>query len=89
MALRSGGRALHDLLTVCTQVVATRADRRKTYLDIGFSNPDERLPVGCAQAPLHIHAAVDAPHLTCDVGRLVGGEESYDPRNLLGTPEAT
>ena len=82
------GRALHGLLTVRI-VLCNPCSPYATYVDVGFSNPVEGLLVGCARAPLHIHAAIDAPHLTGDVGRLVRGEESYDPRNLLGTPEAT
>jgi hypothetical protein len=34
----------------------------------------------------HVQAAVDAPHLSGDVGGGVGGEEMDDARNLFGRP---
>src|ERR1700694_5002026 len=38
---------------------------------------------------LHVQAAVDAPHLSGDVGGGVGGEEMDDARNLFGAAQPT
>ena len=67
----------------CSRVSMTEKSRCALKLDGKTSRPWPLTTKGLTPA-LHVHAAVDRPHLPRDVGRRVGAQEVHDARDLLG-----